>query len=118
MDGGRFHKISCIFDAIDLMATTNADFERSRAVIEKGDLVLHLNVLWLGVKADRKIANDEWNQRWCMEGVLTRSATYTDFERSRAVIEEHDLVLYLNVIWRRVRAGPKFLMVNGGKEDS
>ena len=43
MDGGRFHNIRCIFDAIDLMATKNPDFERSQEVIEKRDLVLHLN---------------------------------------------------------------------------
>ena len=45
MDGGRFHNISCIFDAIDLMETKNKDFVRSRAVNEKHDLVLHLNVI-------------------------------------------------------------------------
>ena len=40
MNGGRFHKISCIFDAIDLMETKNADFEISLAGIEKRDLLL------------------------------------------------------------------------------
>ena len=52
MDGRRFQKISYIFEAIDIMATKNADFERSRAVIEKRDIVLHLNVICCGVRAD------------------------------------------------------------------
>ena len=45
VDGGRCHKISCIFGDIDHMATTNADFERSQAVLEKQDVVLPLNVV-------------------------------------------------------------------------
>ena len=45
VDGGRSHKISCIFGDIDRMATKNADFERSQAVLEKNDLVLPLNVV-------------------------------------------------------------------------
>ena len=47
-----------------------------------------------------------------------KTTTNIDLERSRAVIENHDLVLYLNVNWGRVRADPIFLMENGGKEDS
>ena len=38
-------KISCIFDDIDRMATNNADFEISREVLEKIDVVLHLNAV-------------------------------------------------------------------------
>ena len=45
VDNGRSHRISCIFGDIDRMATTNADFERSQAVLEKQDLVLPLNVV-------------------------------------------------------------------------
>ena len=52
MDGWRSHKIRCIFGAIDCIATKNADFEISRAVLEKRDVVLHLNVVWRGVIAD------------------------------------------------------------------
>ena len=53
--GWRSHKISCIFGAIDCIATKNADFDRSRAVLEQRDLVLHLNVVRRGFKADRKL---------------------------------------------------------------
>ena len=52
VDGGRSHKISCIFGDIDRMATKNADLERSKAVIDKQDLVLHPNVVGHRVKAD------------------------------------------------------------------
>ena len=45
MAGGRSHKISCIFGAIDRMATTNTDFEISQAALEKHDVLLHLNVV-------------------------------------------------------------------------
>ena len=45
VDGGPSEKISCIFCDIDLMETINADFERSRAVLEKHDIVLPLNVV-------------------------------------------------------------------------
>ena len=45
MAGWRSHKISCIFGAIDGMAAKNADFKRSRAALEKRDVVLHLNVV-------------------------------------------------------------------------
>ena len=55
MDGGRFHKIICIFDAIDIRGTKNEDFERSRAVIEKRDLVLPLIVICCEVRADPKL---------------------------------------------------------------
>ena len=41
---GRSHKIKFIFKDIDRMAIKNSDLERSRAVIEKQNLVLHLNV--------------------------------------------------------------------------
>ena len=34
------------------MATKNQDLERSQGVIEKQDLVLHLNVFWHRVGAD------------------------------------------------------------------
>ena len=54
MNGERFHKISCIFDAIDLMATENAYFEWSRAVIEKRDLIIFLIVVWSWVRAHIK----------------------------------------------------------------
>ena len=53
MDGGGSHKISCIFGDIDCMETTNADFERSRWVIEIHDIILHLNVVQSGVRSDR-----------------------------------------------------------------
>ena len=52
MAGGRSHKISCILGAIDRMATESADFERLRVVLERCDVVLHLNVVWRGVIAD------------------------------------------------------------------
>ena len=55
VDGGGSHKISCIFGDIDRMATTNADCERSRAVLEKQDLVLPLNVILSEVRSDRKL---------------------------------------------------------------
>ena len=55
MDGGRFHKISCIFGDIDRMTTTNAHFERSRAVLEKHNLVLPLNFVGSGVQSVRKL---------------------------------------------------------------
>ena len=45
MDVGRSHNISCIFRDIDCMATKNADFERLQAVLEKLDVVLHINVV-------------------------------------------------------------------------
>ena len=41
----RSHKINFIFGDIDCMATKNADFERSIAVIENIDLILNLNVV-------------------------------------------------------------------------
>ena len=55
VDGGPSEKISCIFGDIDRMETITADFERSRAVLEKHDLVLPLNVVWSGVRSDRKL---------------------------------------------------------------
>ena len=55
VDEGRYHKISCIFSDVDCMATKNTDSERSQAVIEKPDLVFHLNVVWSGVTDDRKL---------------------------------------------------------------
>ena len=55
VDGGRSHKINCIFGDIDRMATTNVDFERSRAVLEKHDILLHLNVVQSGVRSDHKL---------------------------------------------------------------
>ena len=39
VDGGRSHKISCIFGDIDRMKTTHVDLETSRAVIKNHDLV-------------------------------------------------------------------------------
>ena len=42
---GRSHKIKFIFGDIDRMATKNPDLERSQAVIEKQDIVVHLNVV-------------------------------------------------------------------------
>ena len=108
MDGGRFHKISCIFDAIDLMATKNADFERSRAVIEKRNLVLPLIVIWRGVRADPKllmvngIKDGGWrafSQDQLYLGDIDCMATKNaDFERSQAVLEINDLLLPLNVV--------------------
>ena len=41
----RSHKINFIFGDIDCMATKKPDFKRSRAVIEKQDLVLYMNVV-------------------------------------------------------------------------
>ena len=43
MAGGRSHIISCVFGDIVPMATKNVDVKRSRAVLEKHDVVLHLN---------------------------------------------------------------------------
>ena len=45
MYGEPSHKISCIFGDIDCMEKINADFEKSRAVLEKHDLVLPMNVV-------------------------------------------------------------------------
>ena len=50
MEEGRIareqsHKINLICGDIDCMATKKQDLERSRAVIEKQDLVLHPNVV-------------------------------------------------------------------------
>ena len=45
VNGGPSHKISCIFGDIDRMEKINADIKTSRAVIEKQDLVLPLNVV-------------------------------------------------------------------------
>ena len=50
----RFHKINFILGDIDCMATKKPDLERSWAVIEKQDLVLHLNVVWHRVRDDLK----------------------------------------------------------------
>ena len=55
MDGGCFQHNSCIFDAIDLMATKNVDFERSRAFIEKWDLIIPLIDVGRGFRAFRKL---------------------------------------------------------------
>ena len=52
MSGGWYHNIICIFSNIDRMATESADFERLRVVLERCDVVLHLNVVWRGVIAD------------------------------------------------------------------
>ena len=49
------HKISCIFAAINHMATRNADIKRSQAALEKRDVVLQLNVVWRGVRSDQKL---------------------------------------------------------------
>ena len=50
IDRAVFYKINYIFGDIDFMATKNADLERSRAVIEKQDIVLHLNIVWNRVR--------------------------------------------------------------------
>ena len=55
MAGCRPHKISCIFGAIYRTATKNADFKRSQAVHEKRDVILYLNVVRRGVRADLKL---------------------------------------------------------------
>ena len=66
MVGWCSHKISCIFGAIDRMAAKNADFERSRAVLKKCDIVLHQHVVQRGVRADRKLlmANGDKEDGW------------------------------------------------------
>ena len=48
------------------MATQNVDIERSRAVLETRDLLLHMNVVRRGVRADRKwlIVNEGRDDGW------------------------------------------------------
>ena len=75
-----------------------ADFERSRVALEKSDLVLHLNVVRRGVKADRKLLmvnggkEDGWRVVSQDQLYLWRYWSYgnkknVDFEISRAVLE-------------------------------
>ena len=65
IDRAVFYKINYIFGDIDFMATKNADLERSRAVLEKCDIVLHQNVVQRGVRSDRKLlmVNGDCNQQ-------------------------------------------------------
>ena len=43
---------SAVSSVLLIIWQKNADFERLRAVLEKLDVVLHLNVVWRGVIAD------------------------------------------------------------------
>ena len=98
MFGGRSHKIRCIFGDIYWKATTNIDLERSQAVIENHDQVLHLNVIWCRVRADAKFLMVNWREEDISREVsqdqvyLWRYCLYgnkkPDLETSWAVIEK------------------------------
>ena len=127
MDWGCFHNIVCVFDAIDLMETWNADFERSRAVIEKRNIVLPLIVIWRGVRADQELLMVNGIKDGGLRAFSQDHLFFSDnnsmatinvvFEKSREVLEKHDLLLPMNVVWSGVRSDRKLLMMNVSKED-